>query len=132
MFTQIVNGLSNDIAMLKLKIEVLDDKSKDIKCITANMAEGIETIQKSQKMITDGLLGDPNLNHDGLFVQVKKHLDDHDKLDKRVSIIEQLMESKEQLARYKQTLVSVMITVITAIVATLAWLVDKTLTYMHH
>ena len=132
MFTAIVNGLSNDIAMLKLKIEVLDEQSKDIKTLNTNIAEGIISSQKSLKRLEDGLLGDVNLNHDGLFVQVKKHLEDHDKLDKRVSIIEQLMESKEQLARYKKTLVSVIITVITAIVATLAWLVDKTLTFMQH
>lgn len=113
--------ISTTLETLRNNITVLSAQHNEIKNELNGMAHTL-------KRLDVGLLGDVNLNHEGLFVQVKNQCIKHEKLEARVTIIENLKNTEDVLSKYKKGLFSVIF--LNAGVAIL-WVVEKILTFVH-
>ena len=120
--------ISTTLENLKLEHKELKATTHAISADIVNIKNDISTIIQVAKRLDVGLLGDPNLNHDGLFKQVQNQCIKHEKLDARVTIIENLKSTEDVLTKYKKGLFGVIF--INAGVAIL-WVVEKILTFVH-
>lgn len=126
---------AEDAKSIGTTLETLKSQHNELKATThgisddiVNIKKDITTIIQVAKRLDTGLLGDADLNQEGLFMQVKNQSIKHENLVARVTIIENLAITQDTLTKYKKGLFGVIF--VNAGVAIL-WIIEKVLTYMH-
>lgn len=126
---------AEDAKSIGTTLETLKSQHSELKATThgisddiVNIKKDISTIIQVAKRLDTGLLGDADLNQEGLFMQVKNQKIMHENLVARVTIIENLAITQDTLTKYKKGLFGVIF--VNAGVAIL-WIIEKVLTYMH-
>jgi len=120
--------ISTTLENLKIQHGELKATTQGISTDIVNIKNDITTIIQVAKRLDVGLLGDPNLNHDGLFKQVQNQCIKHENLVARVTIIENLKSTEDALSKYKKALFSV---IFGTLGAALIWVIEKILTFVH-
>jgi len=126
---------AEDAKTISTTLETLKSQHNELKATThgisddiVNIKKDITTIIQVAKRLDSGLLGDADLNQEGLFMQVKNQSIKHENLVARVTIIENLKSTEDALSKYKKALFSV---IFGTLGAALIWVVEKILTFVH-
>ena len=126
---------AEDAKTISTTLETLKSQHNELKATThgisddiVNIKKDITTIIQVAKRLDSGLLGDADLNQDGLFMQFKNQCIKHENLVTRVTIIENLKSTEDALSKYKKALFSV---IFGTLGAALIWVVEKILTFVH-